>query len=91
MRTKQQLPQTSGALTMPISSTKAAALAMVLRACRLQFQNPTNFEVVSVYLTRTDARRYRAKIFKGGKCEMAQYVEGDDFLDVLRQIQDNIK
>ncbi len=89
---KKQLPQPGGALTAPTAnSSKDAASGMVLRACRLQFQNLATFEVSSVYLTRTDARRYRVKIFKGGKCQMAQYVDGDDFLDVLRKIKDNIK
>lgn len=89
---KKQLPQPGGVLTAPTAdSAKNVAAKMPLRSCRLQFQNPATFEVTSVYLTRTDARRYRAKIFKGGKCQMAQYVDGDDFLDVLRKIQDNIK
>lgn len=62
----------------------------VLRSCRLQYLNPTTFEVTAVYVTRTDANRYRAKIFRGGKCLLAQYVEGDDFLDILRKISVNV-
>jgi hypothetical protein len=88
---KKQLPQPGGVLTAPTAnSSKDAASGMVLRACRLQFQNLATFEVSSVYLTRTDARRYRVKVFKGGKCKLAKYEEGDDFLDVLRKISINI-
>lgn len=89
---KKQLPPARRRVNRAAAnSSKDAASGKVLCACRLQFQNLATFEVTSVYLTRTDARRYRAKIFKGGKCQMAQYVDGDDFLDVLRKIQDNIK
>lgn len=92
MRTKKQLPAADEIATLAAQSkTEGAKPSQVLRSCRLQFQNPATFEVTSVYLTRTDARRYRVKIFKGGKCQMAQYVEGDDFLDVLRNVQPNIK
>ena len=62
----------------------------ILEGCRLKFKNPATFEVTSVYVTRTDARRFRAKIFRGGKCLLAQYVDGDDFLDVLRKISVNV-
>lgn len=65
--------------------------SQVLRSCRLQFQNPATFEVTSVYLTRTDVRRYRVKIFKSGKCQMAQYEEGDDFFEVFEKIQNKIQ
>lgn len=93
MRTKKQLPAADAltAFEAAQSKTEGVKLSQMLRSCRLQFQNPATFEVTSVYITRTDARRYRAKNFKGGKCQMAQYVDGDDFLDVLRKIQDNIK
>lgn len=84
---KKQLPQPGGALTAP---TTDVAAKMPLRSCRLQFQNPATFEVVSVYLTRTDAHRYRVKVFKGGKCQLAKYEEGDDFLWVLQKVNDYI-
>lgn len=87
---KKQLP-TGGALTTPTTDrAKNVAAKMPLRSCRLQFQNPATFEVTSVYLTRTDARRYRVKIFKGGKCQLARYEEGDDFLEVLQKVNDYI-
>lgn len=89
---KKQLPQHGGVLTAPTAdSAKDAADKMPLRSCRLQFQNPATFEVTAVYLTRTDARRYRAKIFKGGKCQLAEYIEGDDFLDVFAKIERKIQ
>lgn len=93
MRTKKQLPAADELATFAAQSKTetGAKPSQVLRSCRLQFQNVATFEVTSVYLTRTDARRYRVKVFKGGKCQMAQYVDGDDFYDVLRKIQDNIK
>ncbi|MBQ5900623.1 MAG: hypothetical protein IIW86_02050 [Clostridia bacterium] len=75
-------------MTAPTTdSTKDAAAKMPLRSCRLQFQNPATFEVTAVYLTRTDAHKYRVKVFKGGKCQLAEYVEGDDFLDVFAKIE----
>lgn len=87
MRIKK-LPQPDGVLTAPTAdSAKDAAAKMPLRSCRLQFQNPATFEVTAVYLTRTDARRYRAKIFKCGKCQFAEYIEGDDFLEVFAKIE----
>ena len=89
---KKQLPQPGGVLTAPTAdSAKDAAAKMPLRSCRLQFQNVATLEVTSVYLTRTDARRYRVKVFKGGKCQLAKYEEGDDFLEVLTKIQNEIK
>ena len=91
MRTKKQIPAADELATLAAQSkTEGAKPSQVLRSCRLQFQNPATFEVTSVYLTRTDARRYRVKIFKGGKCQMAQYVEGDDFLEVLQKVNDYI-
>lgn len=85
---KKQLPAADELATLAArSKTETGAKpSQVLRSCRLQFQNPATFEVTSVYLTQTDARRYRVKVFKGGKCTMAKYVEGDDFLGVLNQI-----
>lgn len=62
----------------------------MIKRIRLQFQNPATFEVTSVYLTRTDARRYRVKVFKGGKCQLAKYEEGDNFLEVLQKVNDYI-
>lgn len=89
---KKQLPAADELATIAAQSkTEGAKPSQVLRSCRLQFQNPATFEVTSVYLTRTDARRYRVKIFKGGKCQMAQYVEGDDFLEVFAKIQNEIQ
>lgn len=85
---KKQFPQPGGVLTAPTAdSAKDVAAKMPLRSCRLQFQNPATFEVTAVYLTRTDARRYRAKIFKCGKCQFAEYIEGDDFLEVFAKIE----
>mgnify|MGYP007022354973 FL=1 len=91
MRTKKQLAAADEIATLAAQSkTKGAKTSQVLRSCRLHFQNPATFEVTSVYLTRTDVRRYRVKIFKGGKCQMAQYVEDDDFLEVLQKVNDYI-
>lgn len=88
MATKQ-LPATDAlaAFEAAQSKTEGAKPSQALRSCRLQFQNPATFEVTSVYLTRTDARRYRVKIFKGGKCQSATYEEGDHFLEVLSKIK----
>lgn len=86
---KKQLPAADELAKLAAQTQKetgGAKPSQVLRSCRLQFQNPATFEVTSVYLTRTDARRYRVKIFKGGKCQLVKYEEGDDFLDVLRKI-----
>lgn len=89
MRTKKQLPAADELAN--IAATKTAdsmkPWQKMPRSCRLQFQNPATFEVTSVYLTRTDVRRYRVKIFKGGKCLSATYEEGDDFLEVLDKIK----
>ena len=92
MKTKKQLPAADELTTLAAQSKTetGAKPSQVLRSCRLQFQNVATFEVMSVYVTRTDARRFRAKIFRGGKCLLAQYVEGDDFLDVLRKISVNV-
>lgn len=92
MRIKKQLPAADEQATLAAQSKTEMGEkpSQVLRSCRLQFQNPATFEVTSIYLTRTDARRYRVKIFKGGKCQLAKYEEGDDFLDVLRKISINI-
>lgn len=92
MRIKKQLPAADEQATLAAQSKTemGAKPSQVLRSCRLQFQNPATFEVTSIYLTRTDARRYRVKIFKGGKCQLAKYEEGDDFLDVLRKISISI-
>ena len=88
MRTKKQLPAAGELTKAAQSKTETGATpAQMLRSCRLQFQNPATFEVTSVYLTRTDARRYRVKIFKGGKCQSATYEEGDHFLEVLSKIR----
>lgn len=83
MRTKKQLPAADELET-------GAKPSQMLRSCRLQFQNPATFEVTSVYLTRTDARRYRVKVFKGGKCKLAKYEEDDDFLEILQKVNDYI-
>ena len=91
MRTKKQLPAAGELTKAAQSKTETGATpAQMLRSCRLQFQSPATFEVTSVYLTRTDARRYRVKIFKGGKCQLAKYEEGDDFLEVLQNVNDCI-
>lgn len=68
MRTKKQLSAADALATLAAQSKTetGAKSSQVLRSCRLQFQNPATFEVTSVYLTRTDARRYRVKIFRGG-------------------------
>lgn len=66
MRTKKQLPA-ADELATPAAWSKTetgAKPSQVLRSCRLQFQNVATFEVTSVYLARTDARRYRVKVFK---------------------------
>ncbi len=92
MRTKKQLPAADELATLAAAQSKTetgAKPSQMLRSCRLQFQNPATFEVTSVYLTRTDARRYRVQVFKGGKCQLAKYEEGDDFL-ILRKISINI-
>lgn len=91
MRTKKQLPA-AGELTKAAQSktVTGAKSSQMLRSCRLQFQNPATFEVTSAYLTRTDARRYRVKVFKGGKCQLAKCEEGDDFLEVLQKVNDYI-
>lgn len=94
MRTKKQLPAADEPATIAAAQKKTeggAKPSQVLRSCRLQFQNPATFEVSAVYLTRTDARRYRAKIFKGGKCQFAEYIEGDDFLEVFAKIENKIQ
>lgn len=70
-----------------VQNNAGETAVQMLRSCRLQFQNPATFEVTSVYLTRTDARRYRVKVFKGGKCMSATYEEGDHFLEVLAKIK----
>lgn len=88
MRTKKQLPA-AGSLARITDANyidSESVTMQMLRSCRLQYQNPATLEVTSVYITRTDARRFRAKIFRGGKCQLAQYVDGDDFLDVMRKI-----
>lgn len=89
MRTKKQLPAADAlaAFEAAQSKTEGVKLSQMLRSCRLQFQNPATFEVTSVYITRTDVRRYRVKIFKGGKCVSATYEEGDHFLEVLSKIR----
>ena len=89
MRTKKQLPAADAlaAFEAAQSKTEGVKLSQMLRSCRLQFQNPATFEVTSVYITRTDARRYRVKVFKGGKCQSATYEEGDHFLEVLSKIR----
>lgn len=87
---KKQLPAADELATLAAQSKTADSMKpwqKMLRSCRLQFQNPATFEVTSVYLTRTDARRYRVKIFKGGKCLSATYEEGDDYLEVLDKIK----
>lgn len=92
MRTKKQLPAADALAVFEAaqSKTEGAKPSQVLRSCRLQFQNVATFEVTSVYLARTDARRYRVKVFKGGKCQLAKYEEGDDFLEVLQKVNDYI-
>lgn len=89
MRTKKQLPAADELATLAAQAQKetgGAKPSRVLRSCRLQFQNPATFEVTSVYLTRTDVRRYRVKIFKSGKCIKAEYVEADSYIDVLNNV-----
>lgn len=60
--------------------------AKFLTDCRFKFRNPETFEVTSVYLTRTDKSRFRVKIFRGGKCLTAEYIEGESFADILNKI-----
>ncbi len=88
MRTKKQLPAADELATLAAQSKTetGAKPSQMLRSCRLQFQNPATFEVTSVYLTRTDVRRYRVKIFKSGKCIKAEYVEADSYIDVLNNV-----
>ena len=90
---KKQLPAADELATLAAQSKTetGATPAQVLRSCRLQFQSVATFEVTSVYLTRTDARRYRVKVFKGGKCQLAEYIEGDDFLNVFAKIERKIQ
>ena len=92
MATKKQLHAAAGELVKAtqVQNNAGKTAVQMLRSCRLQFHNPATFEVTSVYLTRTDARRYRVKVFKGGKCQLAKYEEGDDFLEVLQKINDYI-
>lgn len=92
MRTKKQLPAADALATLAAQSKTetGAKPSQMLRSCRLQFQNVATFEITSVYLTRTDARRYRVKVFKGGKCQLAKYEEGDDLLEVLQKVNDYI-
>ena len=91
MRTKKQLPAAEELMAAQAQrETGGAKPSQALRSCRLQFQNVATFEVTSVYLTRTDARRYRVKAFKGGVCKFAKYEEGDDFLEVLQKVNDYI-
>lgn len=54
--------------------------AKFLTDCRFKFRNPETFEVTSVYLTRT------VKIFRGGKCLISEYIEGESFADILNKI-----
>lgn len=54
-----------------------------LRSCRLQVQNPENCEITSFYITRTDKNRFRVKVFRGGKCLMAEYVKAESFAEIL--------
>lgn len=93
MRTKKQLPAADELATLAAQSKTetGAKPSQVLRSCRLQFQNPATFEVTAVYLTRTDVHKYRVKVFKGGKCQLAEYIEGDDFLDVFAKIERKIQ
>ena len=90
MTTKKQLPADDALATRTTAQQTSGTTTQRLESCRLKYKNPATFEVTSVYVTRTDARRFRAKIFRGGKCLLAQYVDGDDFLDVLRKISVNV-
>lgn len=54
-----------------------------LRSCRFQVQNPENCEVTSYYINRTDKNRFRLKIFRGGKCLLAQYINAETFAQVF--------
>ena len=88
MATKRQLHAAAGELVKAaqVQNNAGKTAMQMLRSCRLQFQNPATFEVTAVYLTRTDVRRYRVKIFRGGKCIKAEYVEADNYIDVLNNV-----
>lgn len=60
--------------------------ARYLKSCRFQLQNPDTFEVTAIYLTRTDKDRFRVKVFRGGKCLIAKYVQADSFETLLRNL-----
>lgn len=80
--------QQNSMLTKPLSGSTSDNYftAKFLTDCRFKFRNPETFEVTSVYLTRTDKSRFRVKIFRGGKCLVAQYIEGESFADILNKI-----
>lgn len=88
MATKKRLPA-AGELVKPTSATQADGkiVTQMLESCRLKFKDPTTFAVTSVYITRTDARRFRVKIFCGGKCVTANYIEANSFIDVMNEIK----
>lgn len=50
------------------------------------FENIENAEKTSVYLTQTDKNKFRVKVFRGGKCIMANYTEAASFAELLTKI-----
>ena len=74
----------------PISAQEYIFKQKPLRSMRLQLQDPATFEVTAIYLTRTDATRYRVKVFRAKKCLLAEYVEATSFAELINNISDKI-
>lgn len=57
-----------------------------LCSLRMVFENIETAEKTSVYLTQTDKNKFRVKVFRGGKCIMANYTEAASFAELLTKI-----
>lgn len=74
----------------PITASDFVFKQKPLRSMRLQLQDPQTFEVTAIYLTRTDATRYRVKVFRAKKCLIADYVDANSFIDLIDKISETI-
>lgn len=71
---------------LPVPAKDVFFATKYLRDLRFKFQNPETFEITSVYLTRTDKTKFRVKVFRGGKCLVAKYVEAENFADLINRL-----
>lgn len=83
MNTQKQITAGPNVPAQPLNQLFVNGDLSYLRSCRFQVQNPVNCELTSYYITRTDKNKFRVKVFRGGKCLMADYISAESFAKII--------